>query len=240
MSQLLEKVEQKMEKKQEQKSVHFSIQEIDSNVVPEVNQNTSLNTTANTTANTTPNTNPDFAPLLSKVDLSKVEDDIEYLLKRRNIKIKKETELINKNSERDKQFYKKRLYDLNRQLMRNEATASIAVCNSFENYINTCIDYFKILDRTDIIQEDYALLDLNTESNDNVGPFTVEDANKNMMRYIKIYQPNMLEKLVKRTITKVKTVDPIIPKQKDINLKDPILRTKGIVKKNNITNKYEN
>jgi hypothetical protein len=31
----------------------------------------------------------------------------------------------------------------------------------------------------------------------------------------------------------------IIPLQKDINLKDPNLKNKGICKKNNINNKYE-
>jgi len=59
------------------------------------------------------------------------------------------------------------------------------------------------------------------------------------MRSIKITEPNALEKLVKRTTTKICQKAPIIPMQKDINLKDPILKNKGIRKKNNITNKYE-
>ena len=33
--------------------------------------------------------------------------------------------------------------------------------------------------------------------------------------------------------------EPVLPKQKDINLKDPALKNKGIRKKKNINNKYE-
>ena len=66
----------------------------------------------------------------------------------------------------------------------------------------------------------------------------IDEINKLMMRSIKIMEPNALEKLVKRTITK-KEVEPIIPQQKDINLQDPILKNKGIRKKKNITNKYD-
>ena len=61
-----------------------------------------------------------------------------------------------------------------------------------------------------------------------------------MMRSIKITEPNALEKLVKRTSTRVNTSAELkTPQQKDINLKDPILKNKGICKKKNITNKYE-
>ena len=58
------------------------------------------------------------------------------------------------------------------------------------------------------------------------------------MRSIKMSEPNALEKMVKRTSTRVIS-KAIIPIQKEINLKDPILKNKGIRKKNNITNIYE-
>ena len=69
---------------------------------------------------------------------------------------------------------------------------------------------------------------------------------------MKYYQPNSLEKLVKRTIIQSDKPTPVLPKQKDINLKDPALRVKGIKneqkheqkhehigKNNNIVNIYE-
>jgi hypothetical protein len=99
------------------------------------------------------------------------------------------------------------------------------------------------LDKTDILQEDYQTIDnsikidRNNEINvDNIS--NTQEANQLMMRSIKIQEPNSLEKLVKRTSTKhVKQM--ILPREKDINLKDPILKNKGIREKKNITNKYE-
>ena len=149
-------------------------------------------------------------------------------------------------SKKDKKFYKKRIYDLTKSLLNNELPPVIfpEVLCAFDNYVKTCIKYFKVLDTSDIIQEDYIGMDeeQDEEQDDDVNKIieNVQDNShdKLMMRSIKITEPNALEKLVKRTITK-KEVEPIIPQQKDINLKDPILKNKGIRKKKNITNKYD-
>jgi len=146
----------------------------------------------------------------------------------------------------DRKFYKKRIYDLTKQLLNNEPISENIfpdVTNGFQNYIKACVDYFKTLDKTDILQEDYQTIDnsikidRNNEINvDNIS--NTQEANQLMMRSIKIQEPNSLEKLVKRTQTKhVKQM--ILPREKDINLKDPILKNKGIREKKNITNKYE-
>ena len=66
---------------------------------------------------------------------------------------------------------------------------------------------------------------------------TEEEANKLLMRSIKIITPP-LDKFVKRKTTKVEE-QIIMPKQKEINLNDPELKLKGINKKKNITNKYD-
>jgi len=148
-------------------------------------------------------------------------------------------------SKKDKKFYKKRIYDLTKSLLNNELPPVIfpEVLCAFDNYVKTCIKYFKVLDTSDIIQEDYIGMDEEEEQDDDVVNKIIENVQDNshdklMMRSIKITEPNALEKLVKRTITK-KEVEPIIPQQKDINLKDPILKNKGIRKKKNITNKYD-
>ena len=150
---------------------------------------------------------------------------------------------------KDRKFYKKRIYDLTKQLMNNEKPERIYpdVAKSFESYINVCIEYFKVLDKSDIIQEDYngLVTDSKTKNDDTTveqlqNMKNTEEANKLMMRLVKITEPNSLEKMVKRT--RIKNVDskPVIhPIQKDINLKDPILKNKGIRKKKNITNKYD-
>jgi len=176
--------------------------------------------------------------------------DLEYLINKelygKSIDNKMQPH-INTNNKKDKRFYKKRIYDLTKQLLSNEQPSTLFpdVRNTFDNYIKTCISYFKVIDTSDIIQEDYdGLLGPinNATSLDNVAGVdntdNIDEINKLMMRSIKIMEPNALEKLVKRTIIK-KEIEPIIPQQKDINLKDPVLKNKGIRKKKNITNKYD-
>ena len=144
-----------------------------------------------------------------------------------------------KSNVKNRKFYKKRIYDLTKQLMHSEPSPSTEISKAFENYINSCINHFQILDKTDILQEDYANI---TESElcKLAKLESIDEANKSMMRFVKMYEPNSLEKIIKRTIIKSAEVPtPILPKQKNINLKDPILRNKGICKKNNISNQYE-
>ena len=152
------------------------------------------------------------------------------------------------SNRKDKKFYKKRIYDLTKQLINNEKPEGIysGIIDTFELYTKICIEYFKTLDKTDIIQKDYNGLITDVSSNAEVhldslqNAQNIEEANKLMMRLVKITEPNSLEKLVKRTMIKNVDAKPNIPpKQKEINLKDPILKNKGIRKKKNITNKYD-
>jgi len=116
---------------------------------------------------------------------------------------------------------------------------------AFESFVKICSQYFKMVDKSDIIQGEYDdhietshnILDNNVE---NTLVENMDDANKLMLRSIKT-EKYTLDKFVKiKTIVKEQ---PIIPIQKEINLKDPILRNKGVVqsigKKKNIVNNYE-
>ena len=152
------------------------------------------------------------------------------------------------SNRKDKKFYKKRIYDLTKQLINNEKPEGVysGIIDTFELYTKICIEYFKTLDKTDIIQKDYNGLITDVSSNAEIqldslqNAQNIEEANKLMMRLVKITEPNSLEKLVKRTVIKNVDAKPNIPpKQKEINLKDPILKNKGIRKKKNITNKYD-
>ena len=139
--------------------------------------------------------------------------------------------------EKDKKFYRKRIYDLTKSLLHNDPPQNLLpdVKFIFENYTRATIDYFKMLDKSDILQEDYQyLMDIDPKNEISIASIeSQEEADKLMMRSIKIQEPNALEKLVKRKSTKV--VKPmILPQQKDINLKDPALKKKGIIKKNGI------
>ena len=150
-----------------------------------------------------------------------------------------DTKTINK---KDKKFYKRRIFDLTKQLLNNEKPQQIFpdVSTAFDSYAKICIEYFKILDKTDILQEDYdGLTDAVNPNDSSIAENTQTEVNKLLMRSFNITEPNALEKLVKRTSTKIAQKPLIMPIQKDINLKDPILKNKGIRKKNNINNKYE-
>ena len=120
---------------------------------------------------------------------------------------------------------------------------------AYDNFINASINYFKTIDSTDLLQEEYKTLDEQEAININDIPelgedIAVEEADKLMMRSIKI-TTQTLDKYVKRKSTKPEE-KLILPKQKEVNLLDPELKVKGIqsnnnnnIKKKNITNKYD-
>ena len=112
--------------------------------------------------------------------------------------------------------------------------------HKFETYISSCIEYFKMLDTTDILQEDYKdFLEIDEKNEIKIDEnATIDSADQLMMRSIKIQEPNSLEKFVKRKIMKPLRKE-IPPQQKDVNLKDPALKNKGIRKKKNITSTYD-
>ena len=114
----------------------------------------------------------------------------------------------------------------------------------FDNFIKACVHYFKILDRNDIIQEDYNEFDEfkdkikeNNELHYDSHKILKEEDEKLLMRSIKMANPS-LDNFIKINMTK-ESKKMIIPQQKEINLKDPFLKNKGIDKKKNIINKYE-
>lgn len=150
--------------------------------------------------------------------------------------------MLNSYSRKEKKFYKKRIMDMTRDLLSKQSVHEekilLDVKQAYEAYIKACIDYFKILDNNDILQEEYknmdALIDINGEKTflaDSQIPNTQEEANMLLMRTINVVKPS-LDKFVK-IISKKPEVESFIPKQKDIDLKDPILKSKGIIKREN-------
>ena len=147
------------------------------------------------------------------------------------------------NMRKDKKFYRRRILNLTKDMLLNNYSDEVLadVKDAFDKYVKTCIGYFKIKDETDIIQEDYItenidLLDSNLDIDDIVTP---EEADKLMMRSIKINKLP-LDDFVKIKYLNIKKEDTlIIPKQKEINLKAPNLKKKGIPEKNNIHKPYK-
>jgi|LakMenE18May11ns_1017448.scaffolds.fasta_scaffold9783271_1 hypothetical protein len=169
----------------------------------------------------------------------------------------KKAQSVNKE---ERKFYKKRIYNLFKEILINKAEPENLfpdVKYAYDNFINASINYFKTIDSTDLLQEEYKTLDETALENINAIPelgddIAVEEADKLMMRSIKIKTPS-LDKYVKRKTTKPQE-KLILPKQKEVNLMDPELKVKGLnsnnssnsssnnninIKKKNITNKYD-
>ena len=152
------------------------------------------------------------------------------------------SKLINKE---ERKFYKKRIYNLFKELLITKEEPEDLLPDvkyAYDNFIHSCIHYFKTIDNNDLNQEEYKNLyeepDISNISELNDDSLkTEEEANKLLMRSIKITTPP-LDKFVKRKTTKPQE-QIIMPKQKEINLNDPELKLKGINKKKNITNKYD-
>ena len=161
---------------------------------------------------------------------------------------------INKKiNKKDKKFYRRRILSLTKDLLSKETEASASASAGagtqippdikymFDNFIKACVHYFKILDRNDIIQEDYNEFEdkikENNEINDESHKILKEENEKLLMRSVKMTNPS-LDNFIKINMTK-QIKELIIPQQKEINLKDPILKNKGVDKKKNIINKYE-
>lgn len=166
-----------------------------------------------------------------------------------------------KINKKDKKFYRRRILNLTRELLlsKKEGDPTSDITNvmetvvtpdllaTFNNYVKACIHNFKIIDKNDIIQEDYK--DINTnildmpgtlphDDNNNIQE-TANDNNRLFMRTIKT-KPS-LDNFVKYTYKK-QPDDIILPKIREINLDEPTLRNKGIKKKekeNNINIVYD-
>ena len=168
-----------------------------------------------------------------------------------------------KINKKDKKFYRRRVLNLTRELLlskkEGDATSDLTnvmetivtpdLLNAFNNYVKACIHNFKIIDKNDIIQEDYKDINMNllndlnfldlSETLENETQNNSNENNKLIMRTIK--EKSNLDNFVKIKYQKPQE-DIIIPKIREINLNDPNLRNKGIKKKekeNNINIVYD-
>ena len=177
------------------------------------------------------------------------EIDIKYLTNSSEYEKHVKKQLDKKINKKDKKFYRKRICNLTKELLTNdEMIVNADIKKQFDEYTQTCIDYFKTLDNNDIIQNDYNLMNSDNinhnQSNiisENILMKSQEDANNLLIRSININ--NSLDNFVIKNKIKIKKNEIILPKQKNINLRDPGLKKKGIKissKKKNIRNNYEN
>lgn len=143
---------------------------------------------------------------------------------------------INNN---DKKFYRKRICNMTKELLKEDGEELIPpdLKYVFDNYIKLCVNYFKVLDRSDTIQEDYKEIS-DTVENTCITNEEITKSNSLLMRSVKV--DTGLDNFVTVKITK-KQEELIMPQQRNINLRDPKFKKKGITEreKKNITIKYD-
>lgn len=143
----------------------------------------------------------------------------------------------------DLNFYRKRIFNLFKELISNNKPNDLSpdVKYAYDTFIKSTIDYFKVIDNNDLLQEEYkdinfpldicSVPSLDLSSNLDVN----NEANKLLMRSIKI-DPPTLDKYVKRSSHKKET-NIILPRSREVDIMKPELKEKGL--KKNITNIYE-
>ena len=154
--------------------------------------------------------------------------DIEYLIN--PIMLDKLNKIKKKNNNKDARFYKKRILHLIKNLLNDkEENINNMLLESYENFINNAIYHFKMVDTKDILQKEYEVINKTnkTYKNDTIlnQQQVLDNANElvvNGNQYNKaITIPQCFP--IKQNKTAV-----ITPYKKKVNLKDPVLKTKGI------------
>ena len=141
-----------------------------------------------------------------------------------------------KISKADRKFYKKRIINETKKMLRNDFDTP-ALKEIFNEYVISLVDYFKIVDKRDIIQEDYKNNPpQDKEYYDNVLDEILDISDNNLNNLISPDQllfktANETKKITLDNFV-VKHNPPkeniIYPEQKEINLKEPSLKTKGL------------
>jgi len=145
---------------------------------------------------------------------------------------KKDEKELNLEFKEDKEFYRKRIFKLFKDMLNDKFENEI-LKDYYEEYISSLISYLKEVDTKDLLQEHYMDLSFNKINNKKLENKTLSENNSIIYNQQKIIEKQIkMDKFVINT--KKENKEYLLPKTKDINLKDPKLRRKGIEKKENI------
>lgn len=124
-------------------------------------------------------------------------------------------------------FYRKRILALTKDMIRGEIPSD-GVKKIHDNYVAYIIEYLKMLDTRDILQEEYGDTVEKDLNNTLHTDDDINEANKSIMK-----QPTITSTLDDFIISKTITMrEPApLPKKKQINLLKKELKTKGLKKK---------
>lgn len=140
-------------------------------------------------------------------------------------------------------FYRKRILQLVKDLVRGNINESILV-ESFQDFTYNAINYFKFTDKADMIQETYPIdsnSNLNTNQKNKLPPIheSEEEMFGNQLLYKEKVAPltKKLDDFIVRKSEKVQ--QHIIPKQRSFDLKQESLRVKGVDAKKKMKKKKQ-
>ena len=158
------------------------------------------------------------------MDLSRnLQIDLLYLT---NDRIRSRVEnLENGINKEDLKFYRKRILQQTKNYLR-EGRLEGSIDRAFDNYVDKLIEYYKFIDKKEIIQKEYENMKDNSVAE--IKDINLLEEDKKIMKQI---EPPV--KTIKNFITVVNEKPKrkhIIPKVKEFNLKKDELRIKGLKK----------
>ena len=159
------------------------------------------------------------------MDISKNQKlDLLYLTNPNIMHKFNKTQEINSIDKDELKFYRKRILMLTKDYLRGHKENN-TLDNVFNSYANSVINYFKFIDKKEIIQEDYKDIKQKKQKLDK--SFKLLDENKKLMKQAKIETKTIKDFLpiVTREKPKKKVV---IPKKKKFDIKNEKFRTKGL------------
>ena len=125
-------------------------------------------------------------------------------------------------SKEDLDFYSARILKMTKNILKNKEV-DVRVNHTFNDYARICIDYFKFIDKRDMIQKDYNSI---KESKSKFKNIDLTKTNEIIFKEKKPKKMKITSQMnIKSNIPPEKI---IMPASKVFNLKDPNLKRKGV------------
>tara|TARA_B100001287_G_C22627556_1_gene503348 strand:- start:473 stop:964 length:492 start_codon:yes stop_codon:yes gene_type:complete len=129
-------------------------------------------------------------------------------------------------SNEDLKFYRKRILQQTKNYLR-EGRLENSIDRAFDNYADKLIEYFKFIDKKEMIQKEYEFMKHGKKEN-NVKDIDLLEENKKMMKEVE--PPVKTIKDFVNVVAEKPKKKRVIPKLKEFNLKKDELRIKGLKK----------
>jgi len=155
---------------------------------------------------------------LNMIDLQYLTNPLEMIKVRRD-KGQPSVDLVN-----DIAFYRRRIFQQTKDYLRgNKVNPKLNM--AFENYARICVEHFKFIDKSEIIQRDYKQLKGSTSST--TVDFNIDDSNELIMKTKAPRVPKITDHIKVKAKTGKTARKVVLPKTRNFNLKDSRFRTKG-------------